>query len=93
MAASRGYSELALLYMLEKGADVNIQHVQGWTALIDATAHGDAKLVNSLLEANVGKELVTENGMKAIDYAEQSFCVLLTLLTYVHVGNMDSKIL
>lgn len=70
MAASRGYTNLGLLF-IEKGADVNIQHVQGWTALIDAAAHNDVKLVNALLKAGAEKDLKANNGLRAIDYAEQ----------------------
>jgi len=70
MAASRGYTDLGLLF-IEKGADVNIQHVQGWTALIDAAAHNDVKLVNALLEAGAKRDLKANNGLRAIDYAEQ----------------------
>lgn len=70
MAANRGYSELGLLYT-ERGANVNIQHVQGWTALIDAVIRDDARLVNALLDAGADKNLATNNGLKAIDYARQ----------------------
>ena len=40
MAANRGYTELGLIYV-KKGANVNSQHSQGWTALIDAVIRND----------------------------------------------------
>lgn len=70
MAANRGYTELGLL-LIEKGADVNIQHSAGWAALIDATARNDVKLVKALLRVGANKNLKTNNGLKAIDYARQ----------------------
>lgn len=70
MAANRGYTDLGLLF-IENGVDVNIQHVKGWTALIDAAAKNDEKLVKALLKAGANKDLKADNGLRAIDYAEQ----------------------
>ena len=70
MAANRGFTELGILYV-EKGAKLDIQHVNGWTALIDATIRNDARLVQALLAAGANKDIKMKNGMTAFDYAVQ----------------------
>jgi ankyrin repeat protein len=70
MAADRGYTELALIY-ISKGAKVNSQHSQGWTALIEAVIRNNPALAKALPKAGADKELVTKDSMRAIDYARQ----------------------
>jgi ankyrin repeat protein len=70
MAANRGHTQLALFY-IEKGADFNIQHVHGWSALIDAVIRNDLVLVNALVAAGADRELTMSNGSRTLDYARQ----------------------
>lgn len=71
MAADRGYTGLGL-FLIKNGANVNSQHAQGWTALIDAARNGDEKLVYALLKAGADKTISMKNGMIAVDYAREN---------------------
>ncbi len=53
-AANRGHSDVAKL-LVEKGADVNLKHEYGYTALKIAKAKGNNKIVE-LLKAHGAKK-------------------------------------
>ena len=68
MAADRNYTELALL-LIERGANVNIQNIQGWTALMDAAEAGNVRVVKALLAAGARTQARHHNGSTAMDFA------------------------
>ena len=49
IASIKGYKELAEL-LIEKGVDINLQDIDGWTALIHAKEEGNNEIIELLIE-------------------------------------------
>lgn len=70
-AALNGRTEIVRL-LLEKMADVNAREVvNGYNALILASAHGYVEIVKLLLAAGADRNVVTDDGYTAISWAEE----------------------
>ncbi len=61
-----------LRWLVEEGADVNRSNGRGKTALIQSAARGDDKMVSLLLELGADKTLKDNEGMTAMDHAEEA---------------------
>uniref|UniRef100_A0A8C6ZN81 Ankyrin repeat and sterile alpha motif domain containing 6 n=1 Tax=Nothoprocta perdicaria TaxID=30464 RepID=A0A8C6ZN81_NOTPE len=67
IAAVTGQLPLVQL-LVEKNADIDKQdNVHGWTALMQATYHGNTEVVKYLLNQGAGVNLRTKNGYTAFD--------------------------
>jgi serine/threonine-protein phosphatase 6 regulatory ankyrin repeat subunit B len=58
-------------FLIEQGADVDTQDVEGWTALILASSRGDLNSVRELIEAGADVNLQTVDGLTALDHARE----------------------
>lgn len=56
-------------FLLNNGANVNIQNVLGETAFINASSLDDIKMMRLLLEYGANQNLKTKDGKTALDYA------------------------
>ena len=72
MNASAGGKTAAVVFLLEKGANVNATNDNGQTALFGASAAGHSKVVRALLEHSADLEARDEFGNNALFYAYQS---------------------
>lgn len=70
MAVDRDFDELAF-YLINAGADPDIQHIAGHTALIDAARNGDLEMVKSLKAAGASSHTALPDGRIAKDIAQQ----------------------
>ncbi len=71
VAAFHGRLDL-VQYLLERGAEVNVQASFGWTALMFAADHGHYEIVKTLLEAGANATLLVEGDDNAYDFAIDS---------------------
>ena len=71
MAIDRQYNELAY-FILSAGADPNIQHIHGHTALIDAARNGNMAMVKTLVAAGADRFASLPDGQTALNVAQQS---------------------
>jgi len=67
-AAAAGRNETAQV-LIGHGAKLDMQDVNGWTALLDATAMGNAAIVKSLCDAGANPTIRNNYGRNAFDYA------------------------
>jgi ankyrin repeat protein len=58
--------------LLDKGAKIDGQGDDGWTALICASLNGHLEVVKLLLEKGANTELKTIEGTKVLDYAKNA---------------------
>ncbi len=70
LASCYGREEL-VERLLERGADVDVQNVDGFTALIYAVGQGHLRVVRRLLRAGARTDLTLNDGMDAIHWAYQ----------------------
>ena len=70
-AACEKYPAIVKL-LLERGADPNHQTKEGRTPLMEAALWGRCKNVEHLLENGANKDLIDNDGLKAIDFATPS---------------------
>jgi ankyrin repeat protein len=70
-ASENGQIEVVKL-LLDKGAKLDGQNNEGWTALIIASAQGNTEVVKLLLENGANTELKTIEGKTALDYAKNA---------------------
>ena len=66
----KGYVPIAEL-LLSQGADINIQHGNGGTALMFATMFGRNELIKILLNHGADKTIREQRGLTVIDLAIQ----------------------
>ena len=70
-AAGKGDHE-ALALLLEAGADINWQDIDGYSALINASAYGHIVVADRLIAAGANLDLQNKNGDSALMYASQN---------------------
>ena len=68
IAAYNGQTS-AVKLLVERGADINVDTNDGYTALIYAAFSGDAKIVQILVEAGADVNAINEYGANALIYA------------------------
>jgi ankyrin repeat protein len=61
----------AVKFLLENGADPDLQEENGWTALMFAAMHGDLASVNHLIEAGCDVNLKTNDGESPLERARK----------------------
>jgi len=57
--------------LLEHGANIDLQDVYGWTALIVATVNGNVDVVDELLKARANTEIKDRDEKTALDIAHK----------------------
>ena len=70
MMATYGGQEALVRMLLRRGASVNLQDSDGWTALMHAAARGHTTIVQALLDAKADASLQTGSGSTALWMAE-----------------------
>lgn len=68
-AATIGFQKTIVKYLLEKGAQVNIQKDDGWTSLHHACQNGDADIANLLISNGADIEILTKGGLTPLHAA------------------------
>ena len=71
MAAAAGGQKAMMRMLLQRGASVNLQDSNGWTALMLAAANGHTTIVKALLNAKADASLQPISGYTALMAAEQ----------------------
>ena len=71
IAAAAGGQEAMVRMLLQRGASVSLQDVNGVTALMHAAAFGNTTVVQALLDAKADASLQTKGGNTALMWAEQ----------------------
>ena len=71
MEAVNAYKKDIILLLIENGANINAQDNRGCTALMRAAYSGYPKLIEYLLEHNADKEVLDNEGNKAIHYVRK----------------------
>lgn len=72
MWAANGGQEQMVQFLVEQGADINMQDEKGWTALMWAARRGSSAVINVLLAANANPHLTNHNGETALSLATQT---------------------
>ena len=57
--------------LLEKGASIDIQNIDGWTALIWASRNGNIDIVETLLESGANVSIQDNNGRTFMDHLSE----------------------
>jgi ankyrin repeat protein len=79
-AATNGHLE-TVRYLLDKGANINLQDKLGRTALILATSENLEAVVKLLLDKGADAKIANSSGRTAKDIAEsEGFAPIVTLL-------------
>jgi uncharacterized protein len=68
--AFKGYTDIATL-LIERGADLNLQHGNGGTALMFAVLFGRNNVVQLLIEKGADLQVRDTRGLSALDIAAQ----------------------
>ncbi|HKG04918.1 MAG TPA: ankyrin repeat domain-containing protein, partial [Pedobacter sp.] len=68
--AFKGYDRIAKL-LIESGANLNLQHGNGGTALMFAAMFGRHDLLKTLLQSGASKSLLDIRGLSVYDLAAQ----------------------
>ena len=84
MAAAAGGQEAIVRMLLQRGASVNLQISNGFTALMDAAVNGHTTIVQALLNAKADASLQTKTGYTALKIAEHQEHIVAAQLLRQH---------
>ena len=66
------HSFVGLVLLLSRGADVNLQHMHGGTALMAAAEEGRVAAVRMLIDGGARPEITDDDGWTALHFAQDS---------------------